>query len=116
MSRMTDEILIMMIDTESMQSKDCSERDMFCDTFLGTFPNGSRVLIRLTRCIHTAATVKTFIIRLQGLVGVSKSSLHVGSGMSRSSLHVSHLDVCTDTVVDTFIIRSQGLFLSREID
>ena len=43
--------------------------------------------------IHTNAAVKMFMIRLQGLLG-----------MSKSSLHVSHLNVCTDSVVNTYMI------------
>ena len=39
------------------------------------------LLIHLSRYIHTDATVKTFMIRLQGLFGMSKSSLHVYFGM-----------------------------------
>ena len=88
------------------------------DTFIGTFPNGSRVLllllwICLSRYIHTDAAVKTFIIRLQGLFGMSKSSLYVCFGMSRSSLHVSHLDVRTDAAVKMFMIRLQGPFRNQ---
>ena len=70
--------------------------------------------------IHTDTAMKTFIIRLQGLFGMSKSSLHVCFGMSksslhvcfgmsRSSLHVSHLDVRTDAAAKTFMIQLQRL-------
>jgi len=41
---------------------------------------------------------------------MSKSSLHVCFGMSRSSLHVSHLDVRTDATAKMFMIPLQRLF------
>ena len=71
----------------------------------------------LSRIIHTDAAVKTFIIRLQGLFGMSKSSLHV------FPLHISHLDVRTDAAVDTLMIRTAaavdtltGLFPGTTLD
>ena len=62
------------------------------------------LLIRLSRNMHTDSTVKTFIIRLQGLSGMSKSSQHVCFGM-RTLFEIS--DNNNDLDVD-LIFRDVG--------
>ena len=64
--------------------------------------------------------MKTFLIPVQGLFGISKSILHVSHLDVRTNAAVNtfiilsqqpHLDVRTNAVVNTFIIRSQRPFL-----
>ena len=54
--------------------------------------------------------MKTFIIHLQELFGMSRSSLHISHLDVRTDAAVDTFMIHTDTVVDILMIRLQGLF------